>query len=173
MEMIAETPRLKVCAWTSADLPDAVKLWGDPEVMALIDVRGALNRSQVKDKLTHEIWMQDTHGVQYWKLVDRNLGVFIGCCGLRPHGDTGVFELGFHIVREHWRKGFATEAAQAVVEYAFDKLRATKLFAGHNPKNTASGKILMKLGFKYVGDQFYEPTGLDHPSYELIKPAIP
>lgn len=39
---------------------------------------------------------------------------------------------------------------------------------GHHPENEASRKILTKLGFKYLEKKYYEPTGLYHPSYELI-----
>jgi len=47
-------------------------------------------------------------------------------------------------------------------------LDANGLFAGHNPNNTNSRKVLEKLGFTYVGDEFYEPTGLYHPSYKFM-----
>ena len=53
------------------------------------------------------------------------------------------------------------------IDYAFTVLKAEGLFAGHNPQNIASQKILSKLGFHYIDDEFYEPTGLYHPSYEL------
>lgn len=65
--------------------------------------------------------------------------------------------------------GYAVEAARAVIDDAFSVLNADGLFAGHNPKNTASAKVLGKLGFEYIGGEFYEPTGLYHPSYELKK----
>lgn len=55
----------------------------------------------------------------------------------------------------------------AVMEYNFTFLRAQKLFAGHHPDNRRSRKLLDKLGFVYVGDEFYAPTGLYHPSYEF------
>ena len=42
-----------------------------------------------------------------------------------------------------------------------------KLFVGHHPHNAASQKVLLKLGFQYLSDRFYEPTGLYHPSYEM------
>ena len=58
----------------------------------------------------------------------------------------------------------------AIIDYAFTVLKAKKLFAGHNPNNIASQKVLSKLGFSYVRDEFYEPTGLFHPSYELVNP---
>ena len=59
------------------------------------------------------------------------------------------------------------EAASAVINYAFSIQKADALFAGQNPHNTESAKVLRKLGFHYIGDEFYEPTGLYHPSYEL------
>jgi RimJ/RimL family protein N-acetyltransferase len=78
--------------------------------------------------------------------------------------------MGVHIMSSHWGHGYATEAARGVIRYAFEVLKIPKLFAGHNPKNSASRSILLKLGFKYIGDQFYAPTGLHHPSYELERP---
>lgn len=66
-----------------------------------------------------------------------------------------------------WGQGYAKEAVRAVIDYAFTTLCTEKLFAGHNPQNTASHKLLVSLGFSYIGDVFYEPTGLYHPSYEL------
>lgn len=89
----------------------------------------------------------------------------IGCCGLRPY-KINEYAIGFHLRPEFWRHGYAAEAANAVIEYAFTVLKAEKLFAGHNPNNIKSRKLLEKLGF-YIGDEFYEPTGLYHPSYEL------
>ena len=52
------------------------------------------------------------------------------------------------------------------------------VFAGHNPHNTASPKLLEKLGFSPIGEEFYPPTGLYHPSYRLQRgdffcPEIP
>ena len=75
------------------------------------------------------------------------------------------YEIGFHLRPEFWGRGYAAEAAAAVIRYAFKELKAEKLFAGHNPSNAASRKVLGKLGFAYIGDEFYPPTGLQHPPY--------
>lgn len=85
--------------------------------------------------------------------------------------EDGKYEIGFHLRPMYWRQGYAMEVAEAVIYYAFSVLQAKGLFAGHNPNNIASSKVLLKLGFQYIGDEFYEPTGLYHPSYEL-KPEI-
>ena len=63
--------------------------------------------------------------------------------------------------------GLAVEAARAVIEYALTTLGAAGLFAGHHPANEASRRVLIKLGFHYTHDEFYPPTGLNHPSYRL------
>jgi len=78
-----------------------------------------------------------------------------------------IYELGVHLRPQYWGKGFATEALGRVIEYAFAELGASALFAGHHPSNVASGKSLLKLGFERTGEEFFEPTGLMHPSYLL------
>lgn len=162
------TRRLVARSWRLDDLPSAIELWGDPAVTALIDSRGKLSDRQVAEKLRTEIEREGSCGVQYWPLFARDSGGFVGCGGLRPWiytPDEANFEIGFHIVKRCWGKGFATEAALGVLEYGWEKLRLAKVYAGHHPDNTASQRILAKLGFEFVADVFYEPTGLMHPSY--------
>jgi RimJ/RimL family protein N-acetyltransferase len=78
-----------------------------------------------------------------------------------------IYEIGFHIRSNQWRRGYGREASIAVVEYAFNTLKANALFAGHNPKNDISRLLLELLGFCYTHDEYYPPTGLNHPSYLL------
>lgn len=160
--------RLGFRSWSKADLDLAIGLWGDLEVSRFFDARGQLSEAQVRDRLLQEIFTEASFGIQYWPIFIIETGEHIGCCGLRPYDDSKeILEIGFHIRSKHWRRGYASEAARAVMAYAFDSLRATALFAGHNPENKASRDLLLKLGFRYTHDQFYEPTGLQHPSYLL------
>jgi [ribosomal protein S5]-alanine N-acetyltransferase len=162
-----ETERLLIRSWRSDDQELALQLWGDPRVMQKLG--GALEREGVLRRLAVEMDLQERLGVQYWKLTEKIGGDFVGCAGLRPasSGKVGAFEVGFHIVPEKWGKGFATEAAKAVIGYGFERLQLPKLFAGHHPANVASSSVLQKLGFKQIGTCYYPPTGLQHPWYEL------
>ena len=72
-----------------------------------------------------------------------------------------------HLRKTYWGQGYALEATRAVMRYAFDALKVKGLFAGHNPGNEASRRLLTKMGFRYVRDEYYPPTGLNHPSYIL------
>jgi RimJ/RimL family protein N-acetyltransferase len=160
--------RLGFRTWCKDDLDIAYGLWGDFEVTKLFDGRGPLSREQVKHRLHHEIATQSEHGVQYWPIFLLKSGDHIGCAGLRPYDAArNILEIGFHIRSNYWRKGYASESAVAVMDYAFKSLKVDGLFAGHNPKNLGSRNLLTKLGFNYTHDEFYEPTGLEHPSYLL------
>lgn len=165
-EFFIKTDRIGFSKWEKNDLELAKLLWGNPEVTRYICVNGIFSAKDIMDRLNTEILNESLYQVQYWPFFELATGDLIGCCGLRPY-KTNEYEIGFHLRPEFWGQGYAVESANVVIEYAFTVLGAEKLFAGHNPNNYKSQNLLKKLGFIYIGDKFYEPTGLYHPSYEL------
>jgi len=164
-----QSERLGFRKWSGADTDLAWELWGDSEVTRFIG--GPFSREQVQRRLHQEIELDLEYGIQYWPIFSLETGVHIGCCGLRPYRlEQQIYELGFHICRNHWGCGYASESARATIAYAFEDLCAAGLFAGHNPANEPSRALLRKLGFTYTSDEFYAPTGLNHPSYLLEAP---
>jgi ribosomal-protein-alanine N-acetyltransferase len=160
------TTRLGFSAWSPGDLDLAVALWGDARVTRLIG--GPFSGQWIADRLALEIATQERRGFSYWPIFRLSDGDLVGCAGLRPvPGREDALELGFHLRAEHWRQGYATEAARAVIAWAFADRGASLLVAGHHPDNDASRRTLLRLGFRYTGDVRYAPTGLDHPTYEL------
>ncbi|WP_020531157.1 GNAT family N-acetyltransferase [Flexithrix dorotheae] len=163
-----QSERLGFSKWSEEKFPFAQKLWGNLSVTKLIDSRGQLSKAQILEKLKYEINNQEKFGLQYFPIFLLENDQFIGCCGLKPYDiKNGIYEVGFHILPNHWRRGFGKEAAERIIKFAFNQLNIKELFAGHHPNNKGSEKLLEKLGFKYIGDQFYEPTGLNHPSYKI------
>lgn len=165
-DFFLETERVGFSKWRQDDIALASLLWGDPAVSRYICAGGVFRADDIINRLHTEIQNETLYHVQYWPVFASATDHFIGCCGLRPY-PAGGYELGFHLRPEFWGKGYAAEAAHAVITYAFADLKAEKLFAGHHPDNHKSQKLLQKLGFLYIGDEFYEPTGLYHPSYVL------
>ncbi len=165
-----QTERIVFRTWEANDFGLAKNLWGDFEVTKLFDGKGKFTDSRIKERLNQEIKTQKEFGIQYWPIFNIHNLNHIGVCGLRPY-DTNknetVFEIGFHLCSDQWGKGYAAEAARVVIQHAFKTLKINKLFAGHNPKNKVSRYLLLKLGFEYSHDEYYEPTGLMHPSYFL------
>jgi [ribosomal protein S5]-alanine N-acetyltransferase len=161
-----QSARLGFRLWSLADLDLAMDLWGDPEVTRLIG--GPFSREWVRERLSREIATAQSCGLQYWPIFLLATGEHVGCCGLRPYpADERIYEIGVHLKKDHWGQGYALEATRAVMEYAFGTRGAAGLFAGHNPANQGSRRVLEKLGFRYTHDEYYPPTGLDHPSYIL------
>ncbi len=73
----------------------------------------------------------------------------IGACGIDPRGD-GI-ELGYWLGTAYWGRGFATEAARAVIDYAFGELAHETLQAGARVSNPASRRVLEKCAFQWTG----------------------
>jgi len=163
-----KTRRLGFRLWTEADLDLARGLWGNVEITGLIG--GPFSEEQIKERLASEISTMRTHQVQYWPIFYLSNGEHVGCCGLRPYRlEDRVYEIGVHLRPSYQRQGLALEACRPVITFAFDKIDATALFAGHHPMNESSRRLLQKLGFEYTHDEYYPPTRLHHPSYLLTR----
>lgn len=99
----------------------------------------------------------------------------IGSAGLGEH--EGEPEIGYWIARDHWGKGYATEAAAGVLAVA-RMLGHRRITAGHFVDNPASGKVLRKLGFLPTGriarrDSRARGTQVDSVEYALdLEPAM-
>jgi RimJ/RimL family protein N-acetyltransferase len=165
-KIFLKTDRIGFSRWSQDDIKLAELLWGNPEVTRFICASGEFNADDIVNRLNKEIANNTEYQVQYWPIFELISNELIGCCGLRPYNEN-EYEIGFHLRPEFWEQGYAMESANAVIHYAFTVLKAESLFAGHNPNNTASQKLLSKLRFTYIGDELYKPTGLYHPSYEL------
>jgi len=153
--------------WAADDFELARALWGNQDVTRLFSKK-PFSDDDVLRRLTCEINQGKELGIQYWPMFEIATGEHAGCGGLRPHhSGEEVLEIGFHLRPNFWGKGIATESARAVIKYATEYTKAITLFAGHHPENTASRNVILKLGFTEVEPEFYEATGLLHPSYIL------
>lgn len=80
----------------------------------------------------------------------------VGCVGLRPIAGSG-WELGYWIVPDCHGRGYATEAAGGLIEFAREVLRLPQIEAGFHVENPASGRVLQKLGFEPTGERRMSP----------------
>lgn len=161
-----ESARLSFSTWEQNDYSLAKELWGNDEVAKYISTNSHFTDEEIESRLEKELDNGKKYNVQYWPMFLSETKEFVGCCGLRPYDlEKNIYEIGIHILPQYWGKGIGTEALNTIIEYAFRELKVKDLFAGHNPKNDASKKMLTKVGFKFVREEYYAPTGLMHPSY--------
>lgn len=83
-------------------------------------------------------------------------GAFVGWCGLKYHPETDETELGFRLKQAYWNKGYATEAARASLDYGFKQLGLFTIMGRVIKDNTASIRVLEKIGMRYWKDFDFE-----------------
>ena len=167
MEYFLASDRLGFRAWREEDLPLAIELWTDAQVARLLS-GGPYTPERVRARLEREMTTQREFEMQYWPVFLLGSGRHVGVCGLRPWlVEERIPELGYHLRPEFWGQGLAVEAGRAAIEFGFGRLGAKAIFAGHHPENAASRKVLLKLGFRYTGDEVFPETGILEPTYRL------
>ena len=148
MNIELHTRRLILRTYTIADIPDLLPLIGAREVAATtLRIPHPYTQKDAEDLVAHA---QDSDGVRLAVRLKES-SRFVGGVGLRLELDHHRAELGYWIGVPYWGNGYAKEAAEAVVRYAFDELQLNRLYASHVPNNPASGNILLKLGLKPEG----------------------
>ena len=83
-------------------------------------------------------------------LITLGDGTLIGGCGIHP-GHTGEPEPGYWLAVPHWGRGYATEAARAIVDHAFARMGCERLTSRARVSNPASRRVLEKCGFQWTG----------------------
>lgn len=138
------TARLLLRPPEAGDLGELVRLAGNRAVSAMLS-RMPHPYGEAEGRAFIEQIAPAAQGI-ILAIVDAESGRFIGCAGVEGEG-----ELGYWLGQPHWGKGYATEAAQALVDHAFTAMRLTRLTAWRRTANAASGRVLSKCGFQHVG----------------------
>lgn len=73
-----------------------------------------------------------------------------GRVGIHRENEPGTWNIGFWVHPDHWGNGYATEAAEAVLDFGFNKLNATIIITAHAVWNERSQSVIEKLGFKFL-----------------------
>jgi RimJ/RimL family protein N-acetyltransferase len=148
-----ETERLLVRPRTMADFDACLAMDRDPEVTKFIP--GPWN-----DPAAHEAFLRDRikislgDGLGYWSIFPKSRPhQFAGWILLLPYDAVGPeIEIGWRLNRSAWGNGFAPEAAQPIVEYAFQTVNLERIVADIHPGNIPSQRVAEKIGMKHVSD---------------------
>ena len=167
-----QTPRLLLRGWRESDVDDLFAYCRHPQVGP------AAGWPPHEDKGTSRnvLWKFMESG-DVWALVDRQSRRVIGSVGLaedRRRSNPGCRELGYALSAEHWGRGLMTEAAQAVLRYAFQTLRLEMVSIYHYAFNERSRRVIEKCGFHYDGTLRrgtvrYDGQVLDNVCYSLLR----
>ena len=124
----------------------------DSEVMRYIGDGQVLDQGQSWREIAMHVGHWVLRGYGQWALERKEDGTSIGRAGLwNPPGWPGL-EVGWKLARQEWGQGYATEAGQAAIEWAWDNLDATELISVIQPDNAASIRVAERLGMQRLRD---------------------
>jgi len=149
MSFSLESPRLIIRPFIAADEAPYINIHMDPVVNVYLPVRTAEQYSE----LLQQSMAQPSAALNRWAIVERETGNFMGSCLLREFnaGDNTVIELGYSLATPYWGKGYTTEMAKLVVDYAFTIPQTQKVVAVTDQENKGSQMVLLKSGFSDQG----------------------
>jgi|TARA_Y100000780_G_C13617295_1_gene391060 ribosomal-protein-alanine N-acetyltransferase len=161
--MIVETNNLLLREMTEGDFCPLYKIFSDAETMAYYPA--PFDEDQVKAWISWNLDNYATYNYGLWTLVKKNTGEVIGDCGLINQTVEGIeeIEVGYHVNKKFWGKGYATEAAIACRDYAFSNLGFSKVISLIRPENVASRKVAEKNGMKI--EKEIMKSGFNHYVY--------
>lgn len=149
---VLETPRLRLRPFTRDDAPDVQRLAGD---RAIADTTLTIPHPYPADAA--EAWIERGTAscaagrAVHFCVTRRSDGAVIGAIGLALERDHERAELGYWVGVPYWNNGYASEAAQAIVEHGFRELGLHRIQAHHMVRNPASGRVLRKVGMTPEG----------------------
>ena len=146
------TERLRLRAFAITDADDLVRLAGERVIAATtLNIPHPYTREYAEDFIAKRAAELEAHKLVVFAVTLIETGEFLGAAGLQLELEHSRAELGYWIGRPHWGSGYATEAAGAVLQYAFDDLKLNRVFAGHFAANPPSGRVLEKIGMLREG----------------------
>lgn len=146
------TARLRIDPLTLADTEGLLSVYGDEVVMTYLPVTPLRDLESARDLLATYVDRIATGAQFRWALRTHESDAMIGALKLAEPCDAGrSSEVGYVLAQSAWGKGFATEAMQALMEYAFLVLDRHRLEALIYADNQASRKLVTRLGFRLEG----------------------
>jgi len=143
-----ETERLVLSTWQASDWMAFRPIATDVEVMRYITGGEPWTDERSQTFVNRQIQLYSERGFCRWKLLLKPSRELIGFCGVGFWGKALEPEIGWWLARRHWGRGFATEAACAALQDAFERAGLERINSIARPANTASIHIMEKLGFQ-------------------------
>lgn len=159
--MILETDRLCLREMTKDDFAPLSRILQDREVMYAYE--HAFTDEEVQAWLDKQLCRYQVDGFGLWVVIRKSDGDFIGQCGLTMQdiGDCQVIEVGYLFRKDCWHHGYATEAAIACKNYAFDEIGAEEVYSIIRDNNFPSQRVAERNRMTVTGSIIKHYYGMD------------
>jgi [ribosomal protein S5]-alanine N-acetyltransferase len=157
MKIFVETERIVLRHIVEGDANDLFYLDSDPEVVRYVG-NVPLEKYEQAVKTIEGIHEQyNKYGIARWAMIEKSSNSFLGWAGLKyitdtVNGKSNYYDLGYRLAKAYWGKGYATEAAKAVLEYGFNIMHLPTIYAIADCENDKSHHVLEKSGLQFVNE---------------------
>jgi RimJ/RimL family protein N-acetyltransferase len=154
--------------WRGDDFEEFARICADEEVMRYIGGK-VYSRLEAWRHMAYHVGHWHLLGFGHWAVEEKASGRFIGRMGfLHPEGWPG-FEVGWTLARESWGRGYATEGARKMLEYAFTEMNRDHVISLIHPENKGSIRVAEKMGETVEGRT--EVLGIPVLIYDISRDA--
>ena len=159
-----ETERLLLREYSRDDFDALYEIMSDPETMQ--HYPAPFDKERTGRWIEWNLENYSKHGFGLWAVVLKETGAFIGDCGITLQDIDGerLPEIGYHIHKKYWRRGYAKEAAQAVRDWAFGHTDYPALYSYCKYTNEASYKTAEAIGMHFHKEYRDKVNGITHVS---------
>lgn len=167
---VLETSRLRLREFRRNDADALALVISDPETMRFYPA--PFDRAGVEQWIERNLRRYAEYGHGLWGMVLKSTGELIGDCGLTFQDVDGIdeLEIGYHVRRDLWGQGLATEAARACRDYGFGRLSAEKIISLIRPENLPSRRVAEKNGMTIWKETTHQ--NLSHLVYGIRQEEI-
>lgn len=160
-----ETSRLILRQWKTSDFKSFANLTADHDVMRYFP---SVLSQRESDELANKFQtLIAENGWGFWAVELKNTHDFIGFVGLQnlptQFGFSPCVEIGWRLAKQYWHQGYATEAAQACLKFAFEQLALEEVVSFTAKLNVPSQKVMQRLNMQYISE-------FNHPKLESKHP---
>lgn len=153
-----ETPRLFLRGFEKEDARFAISIWNDPEMGEYLADEAMEEIDEEYLKEIEKLGEDETCCYLISEL--KETGERIGTCSFMPSGDGEVYDIAYCVHKKQWRKGYATEMIQGMIDHAKEQ-GAKKITVCVDKENVGSNAVVRKFGFTVAEESAYKKRGTD------------
>jgi ribosomal-protein-alanine N-acetyltransferase len=151
---LIRTARLRLRPVSLEDLDALYSIWTDPEVREFFWDGEVISREKAEAGVREAMGDFARYGLGLWVATEGE--DVVGFCGLRPLDYAQGVEILYGFAPSHWGRGFATEAAAAMLRYGFEEVGLDRILGIADRENAASRRVLEKIGMRFEGETLHE-----------------
>ncbi len=161
------TARLQLRPSTTTDIDALHRLWTDAGVRKYLWDDEIITREVTAEVVASSLADFAEHGFGHWVITWKDQTELIGWGGLRHFGEPPEVEVLYGFFPGFWGQGLAVEATRAMLHYGFTELGLERIYAGTDPPNTPSVRVMEKAGMRF--DKRTQVNGLDAIYYVIAR----